>query len=350
MILEIGKVKVSNEKCVILAEAGVNHNCSLKMAETLISEAARAGADIIKFQTYKAEKLVVKKSPRFWNWDKELKKKGTQFDSYSRLDKFGPEEYLKLYKLCKKYNIEFMSTPFDEDAVDMLLNIGMKGFKVASCDITNLPLLKKVAKTKMPILLSTGASNLEEIKFAVNFIKKNGNNKICIMQCTLCYPTKPQDANLSAVKQLKQSFSKNIIGLSDHTLGVNIASASTLYGVRLIEKHFTYNKKLLVSADHPISIDAKELKILRKNVDELIMSIGNGKKEVLNCEKKTRKLARRSIVASTNISANQILTVDNLTCKRPGTGISPKNYYKIIGKRAKKNIVKDKIISKRDFV
>ena len=292
MILEIGKVKVSNNKCVILAEAGVNHNCSLKMAETLISEAAKAGADIIKFQTYKAEKLVVKKSPRFWNWDKELKKKGTQFDSYSRLDKFGPSEYLKLYKLCKKYNIEFMSTPFDEDAVDMLLNIGMKGFKVASCDITNLPLLKKVAKTKMPILLSTGASNLEEVKFAVNFIKKNGNNKICIMQCTLCYPTKPQDANLSAITQLKESFSKHIIGLSDHTLGVNIASASTLYGVRLIEKHFTYNKKLLVSADHPISIDAKELKILRRNVDELMMSLGSGKKEVLNCEKKTRKLIK----------------------------------------------------------
>ena len=231
----------------------------------------------------------------------------------------------------------------------MLLNIGMKGFKVASCDITNLPLLKKVAKTKMPILLSTGASNLEEVKFAVNFIKKNGNNKICIMQCTLCYPTKPQDANLSAITQLKESFSKHIIGLSDHTLGVNIASASTLYGVRLIEKHFTYNKKLLVSADHPISIDAKELKILRRNVDELMMSLGSGKKEVLNCEKKTRKLARRSIVASRNISVNQILTKDNLTCKRPGSGISPKNYYKIIGKRAKKNIVKDKIISKRDF-
>lgn len=349
MNLQIGKVKISNDRCVIIAEAGVNHNCSLKMAETLISEASKAGADIIKFQTYKADKLVIKQSPRFWSWDKEIKKNGTQYDSYSRLDKFGPTEYLKLFKLCKKYNIEFMSTPFDEDAVDMLLKIGMKGFKIASCDITNLPLLKKVAKTKMPILLSTGASNLEEIKSAVNFIKENGNSKICIMQCTLCYPTQPKDANLSAIQEIRKNFPKNIIGLSDHTLGINIASASTLYGVRVIEKHFTYNKKLLVSADHPISIDTKELKQLKKNVDELVLAIGSGKKEVLVCEKKTRKLARRSIVSSKNISAREVLTSKNLTCKRPGIGISPINFYKIVGKKAKKNIKIEKIISNRDF-
>jgi sialic acid synthase SpsE len=231
----------------------------------------------------------------------------------------------------------------------MLLNIGMKGFKIASCDITNLPLLEKIAKTKMPILLSTGASDLKEIKFAVNYIQNSGNKKICIMQCTLCYPTQPKDANLSAIIEIKNTFKNNVIGLSDHTLGINIASASTLYGVRVIEKHFTYNKKLLVSADHPISIDAKELRLLRKNVDELILSIGSGNKKVLNCEKKTRKLARRSIVTSEDIYTNQILTSSNLTCKRPGTGISPYSYYKIIGKRAKKNILKDKIISKKDF-
>ena len=350
MSLKIGKVKISNNRCVIMAEAGVNHNCSLRMAETLISEASKAGADIIKFQTYKAAKLVIKKSPRFWSWDKEIKKNGTQYDSYSRLDKFGPVEYLKLFKLCKKYNIEFMSTPFDEDAVDMLLKIGMKGFKIASCDITNLPLLKKVAKTKMPILLSTGASNLEEIKSAVKFIEKNGNSKICIMQCTLCYPTQPKDANLSAIQEIKKNFTKNIIGLSDHTLGINIASASTLYGVRIIEKHFTYNKNLLVSADHPISIDAKELKLLRKNVDELIPAIGSGRKKVLNCEKKTRKLARRSIVSSENIFINQNLSTENLTCKRPGNGISPVNFYKIIGKRANKNITKDTLIKFKDLI
>ena len=349
MRLKIGKVEINQDRCVIIAEAGVNHNCNLKMAEKLIKDAAESGADIIKFQTYKAENLVIKQSPRFWKWDKEIKKNGTQYDSYSRLDKFGPEEYLKLYNLCKKYNIEFMSTPFDEEAVDMLDKIGMKGFKIASCDITNFPLLKKVALKNKPILLSTGASNLDEIKSAVKFINKNGNNKICIMQCTLCYPTHPKDANLRAVLKLKDCFKSNIIGFSDHTLGINIASASTLYGVRVIEKHFTYNKKLLISADHPISIDTKELKNLRNNVDELLISIGDGIKKVLKCEAKTRKYARRSIVAKKKIIKNQVFSENNLTFKRPGTGLSPILFYKLIGKKASKNLNKDKIISKKDF-
>tara|TARA_B110000027_G_scaffold132170_1_gene157815 strand:- start:3806 stop:4858 length:1053 start_codon:yes stop_codon:yes gene_type:complete len=349
MKLKIGKVEINQDRCVIIAEAGVNHNCSLKMAEKLIKDAAESGADIIKFQTYKAENLVIKQSPRFWKWDKEIKKNGTQYDSYSRLDKFGPEEYLKLYNLCKKYNIEFMSTPFDEEAVDMLDKIGMKGFKIASCDITNFSLLKKVALKNKPILLSTGASNLDEIKSAVKFINKNGNNKICIMQCTLCYPTHPKDANLSAVLKLKDSFKSNIIGFSDHTLGINIASASTLYGVRVIEKHFTYNKKLLISADHPISIDTKELKNLRNNVDELLISIGDGIKKVLKCEAKTRKYARRSIVAKKNIIKNEVFSENNLSCKRPGTGLSPTLFFKLVGKKASKNLNKDKIISKKDF-
>ena len=349
MRLKIGKVEINQDRCVIIAEAGVNHNCNLKMAEKLIKDAAESGADIIKFQTYKAENLVIKQSPRFWKWDKEIKKNGTQFDSYSRLDKFGPEEYLKLYNLCKKYNIEFMSTPFDEEAVDMLDKIGMQGFKIASCDITNFPLLKKVALKNKPILLSTGASNLDEIKSAVKFINKNGNNKICIMQCTLCYPTHPKDANLSTVLKLKDCFKSNIIGLSDHTLGINIASASTLYGVRVIEKHFTYNKKLLISADHPISIDTKELKNLRNNVDELLISIGDGIKKVLKCEAKTRKYARRSIIAKRKIIKNEVFSENNLTFKRPGTGLSPKLFFKLVGKKASKNLNKDKIISERDF-
>lgn len=349
MNFKIGKVKINNNRCTIIAEAGVNHNCSLKMAKILIKEAAKAGADIIKFQTYKAEKLVIKKSPRFWKWDKEIKKNGTQYDSYSRLDKFGPEEYVKLFKLCEKYKIEFMSTPFDEDAVDMLDKIGMKGFKIASCDITNFPLLKKIALKKKPILLSTGASNLDEIKSAVKFLNENGNENICIMQCTLCYPTSPKDANLSAINHIKNNFKKNIIGLSDHTLGINIASASTLYGVRVIEKHFTYNKNLRISADHPISINAKELSELRKNVDELILSLGSGKKTVLKCESTTRKYARRSIVAKQHIKKGETFSNNNLILKRPGTGMPPKKIFELIGMKARKNILKDKIILKTDF-
>ena len=296
MNLSIGRVRISKKKVVIIAEAGVNHNGSMRLAEKLIKEAKQNGADIIKFQTYKAHKLVVKKSPRFWSWKGEKKAKGTQYDSYSILDSFNEKEYQKLFALCKKYKIEFMSTPFDTDSVKMLVRIGVKGFKIASCDINNYELLESVAKTKLPILLSTGASELKEISDAINFLKKNGNSKICIMHCTLCYPTKYKDANLSALIELNKKFPNYILGLSDHTIGTIASSASILLGTRVIEKHFTINKKLKKSADHWLSIDPKELKKLREDSDNLIKCTGITKKKVLKCEIKTRLLARRSIV------------------------------------------------------
>ena len=346
---KIGKVNFNKNRCVIVAEAGVNHNCNIKMAENLILEAKKSGADIIKFQTYKADKLTIKKSPRFWNWDGEKIKNGTQYDSYSSLDKFEKSDYLKLKRLCDKYDIEFMSTPFDEESVDMLCNIGIKGFKIASCDITNFPLLKKIAKTKLPILLSTGASNIKEIHKAVRYIESFGNKKICVMHCTLCYPTKPEDANLSALVEIKKKFKQYLIGLSDHTLGILISSASILYGVRVIEKHFTYNKKLKKSADHAISINSKELHNLRNNVDEVMASIGTGRKEVLKCEAGTRKYARRSVVAKNHMKKNHIIKYEDLITKRPGTGVSPVYINKFIGKKVNRNIKQDHILSFKDI-
>ena len=341
---KIGKVSFSDKRCVIIAEAGVNHNGSLKIAERLIKQAKLAGADIIKFQTYKAEKLVVKKSPRFWTWSGENKKNGTQYDSYNRLDSFNEKEYRQLIRLCKKNKIEFMSTPFDEEAVEMLYKIGVKGFKIASCDINNYPLLSKVAKTKLPVLLSTGASTINEIKEAVKFLKKKGCRNICIMQCTLCYPTTAKDVNLSVLLELKKIFPSNLIGFSDHTLGINIPSSSVLYGVRAIEKHFTINKKLKKSADHWLSINPKELKTLRDNVDELLCAEGKGTKKVLKCEAQTRKLARRSLVAKQYIKKGEKFTIKNIIPKRPGGGISPNYFYKILGKIAKKNFQYDEKI------
>ena len=200
----------------------------------------------------------------------------------------------------------------------------------------------------MPILLSTGASNITEIKEAVKFIKKY-NKKICIMHCTLCYPTQPRDANLSALIEINKNFKNYTLGLSDHSLGTNISSASVLYGVRVIEKHFTYNKKLLKSADHPISIDKNELKLLRKNVDELIQAIGFFKKEVLECENLTRRLARRSLVSLKYVKKNELLSFDNVGAKRPGTGISPNKFKSVIGKRARFNIKEDALIKLKDI-
>jgi sialic acid synthase SpsE len=277
-MFRIGKVEFKKNKTVIIAEAGVNHNGKLKFGKRLIDEAKKAGADIIKFQTYKAKKLTTKNAPRFWNWQGELKKNGTQYDSYSNLDSFNKNEYRQLINYCKKKKIEFLSTPFDEESANMLVEIGIKGFKVASSDITNHPFLEFLAKKKLPILLSTGASSINEIKEAVRVINKSGNKKILVMQCTLCYPTKPQDANLLAINDIKRNFPKYLVGLSDHTLGIEIASASVLYGVSAIEKHFTFNKKLLKSADHWLSIDPGELKKLVENVRTINLSMGNGKK------------------------------------------------------------------------
>ena len=216
-----------------------------------------------------------------------------------------------------------MSTPFDEDSVEMLYELGVKGFKVASCDLNNFPLLEKISKTKLPILLSTGASNIDEIIKTVKFIENKGSNKICIMQCTLCYPTKAIDANISAVNQLRKIFSKYLIGLSDHTLGINIASASVLSGVRVIEKHFTINKSLKKSADHWMSINPAELKKLRDNTYEILKAIGCGTKKVLDCEKNTRLLSRRSLVAKFKIYKGENITRLNVIPKRPSTGIPP---------------------------
>jgi len=348
-MFRIGKIEFKKNKTVIIAEAGVNHNGKLKFGKRLIDEAKKAGADIIKFQTYKAKKLTTKNAPRFWNWQGELKKNGTQYDSYSNLDSFTKNEYRQLINYCKKKKIEFLSTPFDEESANMLVEIGMKGFKVASSDITNHPFLEFLAKKKLPILLSSGASSINEIKEAVRIINKNGNKKILIMQCTLCYPTKPQDANLLAINDIKRNFPKYLVGLSDHTLGIEIASASVLYGVSAIEKHFTFNKKLLKSADHWLSIDPGELKKLVENVRTINLSMGNGKKIALKCENQARKFARRSIVANKKITKGEVLTKNKICFKRPGTGISPSLLKKVLGKRAKKEITYDKLITFKDL-
>ncbi len=335
---KIGNIQFNRKKCIIIAEAGVNHNGSMKLAERLIVKAKEAGADIIKFQTYKAENLVVKKSPRFWNWKGERKKSGTQYDSYKNLDSFNKEQYQQLYKLCKKNNIEFMSTPFDIGAVKMLNKIGMKGFKVASCDLNNYPLLEEIAKTKKPILLSTGASNLSEIKKTVKFLEKKNVKKLCIMQCTLSYPTEKKDANLSVLLKFKKEFKNYLIGLSDHTLGVNVPISSVMLGSRVIEKHFTVDKKLKKSADHWLSVNPKELNQIRIGVDELVSAYGNGVKKILKSEKKARKFARRSIVAKSTILKNETLTKYNITQKRPGDGLEPSRVQEVLGKKAKKKI------------
>jgi len=349
MEFSIGSVTFSEERTVIIAEAGVNHLGRMDYAENLVAAAKNGGADIIKFQTYKAEKLTTQNAPRFWDWEGECKADGSQYESYSLLDSFGPEQYRQLMRMCKDYEIEFLSTPFDNEAVDMLVDLGMKGFKVASCDVTNIPLLTHIARKGLPVLLSTGASSLDEVAAAVKTLEDNGTRDICVMHCTLCYPTEPQNANLPFINTLKERFPSYIIGFSDHTLGTTVAAGSVIYGVRAIEKHFTFDKTLPYSADHWLSLDEADLRKLVEEVRTLELASKAHGNEVLECENRARQFARRSIVAARPIASGTVLTMEHLAFKRPGTGISPDKVASVVGKVAAKDLEADHIIAPEDI-
>lgn len=344
-MFKVGRIEVGGKKTVIIAEAGVNHLKDFNIAIELIRTASEAGADILKFQTYSANKLTTKDSPRFWNWSGERNPKGSQYDSYKILETPDKEFTKFLIKTCHEYGVEFMSTPFDNDAVDMLYMLGCGAFKIASGDITNFPLLRKVAEKKLPIFLSTGASTIAEIETAINIIKTiNIYADICIMHCVLCYPTRETDANLGAIIDLKKNFPDYILGLSDHTIGPEIPAASILYGVKAIEKHYTYDKSLPDSADHWLSIDQKGLYEMIRMVRKYENAIGLPKKGLLKCEELTRANARRSLVSNGKILKGDKFSLNNLIPKRPGYGISPDQIDNIIGLTCTTNLEDDNII------
>lgn len=338
-------------KPFIIAEAGVNYYDIAKKedielieaAKLMIKEVADAGADAIKFQTYKAEKLASKDSPVYWDTAKESTK--SQYELFKKYDKFREEEYKELAKCSKENNIIFMSTPFDENAVDFLNEL-MPVFKISSSDITNLPFLKYIAKKDKPIFLSTGASTIEEIKDAVNVIEKEGNSQIVIMHCILSYPTKYEDANLGMIKYLKKVFPKYLIGYSDHVVpdpDMLVLTTAVLFGASVIEKHFTLDKTL-PGNDHYHSMDPRDLRKFIDNLELLEKIIGKEEKKPIESELTARKYARRSIVAKINIPKNTVITENMLTFKRPGTGINPKFLERVIGKKTKKDIKKDEIL------
>lgn len=344
----IGNVDFTDDRTVIIAEAGVNHLGRMDYAEELIKTAARSGADIVKFQTYKAAELTTKTAPRFWDWEGEHDDEGSQFDSYSILDSFEEEQYAELARMCNKYEIEFLSTPFDNGAVDLLVRVGAKGFKLASCDITNIPFLRYVAKQGLPILLSTGAATIDEIRTAVETIEAEGNSDICVMHCTLCYPTDPQDSNLRALAHIEAEFPGYSLGLSDHTLGTIVPAASVLYGARVIEKHYTFDKTLPDSADHWLSLDEAELTRLVEDVRTLELALGDGIKRTLDCEQLTRSNARRSVVAAGPIAAGAVLREEDLALKRPGTGLPPVAFYDLVGMTTTRAIDPDELLELAD--
>lgn len=338
----------------IIAEVGVNHECSISKAKKMIFSAAQAGASAVKFQYYKAEKITSKKSPAYWDLNKE--KTTSQFKLFKKYDKFTKSDYINLSKYCKKLKIDFMCTPFDLEAVVFLKKL-VKYFKISSSDITNYPLLLAVAKTKKPIILSTGASNINEIKSSVSFLKQNGlkDSKIAILHCILSYPTKDADANLQIINLLKKKFPKNYIGYSDHTMpdyGMTSLVSAFLKGAIILEKHYTYNKKLKGN-DHYHSMDKYDLEKLNfilNQIKKKSKSKISDDREILSCEKKSRKYARRSLYSKGQINIGDEFNSSNVIAKRPGYGISPIFFKKLIGKKSKVFIDDDELISFKKHV
>ena len=347
--IKIGNRTISNNLMpYVITEVGVNHEGSLNKAKDLIELAHSGGADAVKFQTYKAETLASRNSPSYWDLNKEPTT--SQYELFKKYDHFGEKEYEILAEHCQKTGIDFLSTPFDDRAVDFLAPM-MPCFKIASADITNFPLIRRVASKGKPVVLSTGASTLAEIEMAVTELEKWGCSSIALLHCVLNYPTPYEDAHLNMILGLKRAFPEYVIGYSDHTMpGKNmlILLAAYLKGARIIEKHFTYNK-LLPGNDHYHAMDVEDLKYFKENLEILRKAEGRIHKGPLPSEEKARNNARRSIVLKKAAKKNELLTEDALTCKRPAFGISPIHWDDVIGKNVVRNLEEDHIIKWHDL-
>lgn len=325
----------------IIAEAGVNHEGSMELARRLIDEAAEGGAHAIKFQTYKAETIASKDSPYYWDITKEPTR--SQFELFKKYDKFWKNEYEALKLHCDKAGIEFMSTPFDTDAADFLNDL-MPVFKISSSDITNLPFIEHQCRFGKPIILSTGSSYIWEVEQALETIARYGN-QVVLMHCILNYPTLDENANLGMLKHQMRHFPNTIPGYSDHTLPgeMEVLKIATIMGAAVLEKHFTHDKSL-PGNDHYHAMDKEDIKVFNKQMDFTFKVLGSFEKRPLESEEKSRANARRSLVAKRNIKAGTPVVFEDLTWKRPASGISPKDIQQLIGKVALKDITEDDVL------
>ena len=339
-----GRLIFSDSKPYVIAEIGVNHEGSLEQAKALIKLAKEGGADAAKFQSYKADTLASKDSPAYWDVSKEQTK--SQHELFKKYDSFEQKDYVDLYNYCKEVDIVFLSTPFDDEAIEFLDPI-VPFFKIASADITNTPFLKKIAKKGKPVLLSTGASTLSEIQSAVTVLEESNCDEIALLHCILNYPTPYPQAHLRMIKNLIDVFPSYIIGYSDHTLPDDAMSsliAAHLLGAVIIEKHFTHNK-LLPGNDHYHAMDTNDLKKFITLSNKIHISLGQySMKRPIETEEISRLNARRSIVLKKEIYKNEVLTEDHITYKRPGRGISPIHWDDVIGKKVIKNLAADEIL------
>ena len=328
-------------KTYVIAEAGVNHNGSYDLACRLAEKAKAAGSDCVKFQTFKPEHLVSRTA------QKAEYQKATTGNADSQLEmlralELSYSDFIHLKAHCEGIGITFLSTPFDLESLAFLDELGVPFWKIPSGEVTNLPYLLAIAKTKKPVVMSTGMCELEEIRAAVEVLKSNGTPEIKLLHCNTEYPTPFADVNLRAMDTLRREFGLEV-GYSDHTQGIEVPIAAVAMGATIIEKHFTLDKNM-EGPDHKASLEPRELAAMVSAIRNIEQAIGNGEKTASPSERKNRSIVRKSIVAKCSIQAGEIFTAENLTTKRPGTGIDPMNWFEVLGKAAPRNFEEDEVI------
>jgi N-acetylneuraminate synthase len=334
--IRVGNKEIGpNRPCFIIAEAGVNHNGDIALAMRLIDAAAEAGVDAVKFQTYIADHIVSPQAPKGEYQLSRTDVDESQLEMLMRLE-LPFSAFEKLFNYCQQCEILFLSTPFDEESADFLADLGVAAYKLSSGEITNTPFLAHMASYRRPMIVSTGMSNLNEVETAVRTIEDAGNHELILLHCVSNYPADPADVNLRAMDTLSEAFGYPV-GYSDHTLGIEVAIAAVALGACVIEKHFTLDRDL-PGPDHNASLEPSELEALVRGIRLVEASLGDGNKQPAGSEANTAAVARKSLVAATDISTGTKLTIEMIDIKRPGTGLAPGLRQDLIGRIARQDI------------
>lgn len=330
-------------KTVIIAEAGVNHNGDLELAKKLIDTAAEAGADLVKFQTFNANKLVTHSAKKAKYQSQTTDSFESQQSMLSRLE-LSEVAHQQLIDHCALRNIGFFSTGFDIESVELLVKLGQRHFKIPSGEITNLPYLRHIGRLGRSVIISTGMATLGEIESAIEVLEQAGTPRslLTVLHCTTEYPTPIAEVNLRAMQSIQAAFGVRV-GYSDHTQGIEVAIAAVALGATIIEKHFTLDREM-PGPDHKASLEPAELSSMVRAIRNIETALGDGIKRPTLSESRNKNVARKSLVANKNIKAGELFTIENLTAKRPGTGISPMRWDEFLGKKASRDFAADELI------
>lgn len=330
----------------IIAEAGDNHNGNLANALKLVDQAAKAGADCVKFQTFVTEEVISRYAEMAEYQKQNTGKTESQFDMVKKLE-LSFDEFRKIRAHCQKRGIVFLSTPFDLPSIAFLNEMDMPFFKIPSGEITNYPYLKAIAETHKDVVLSTGMCTMEEIREAIALLEGNGAGRITLLHCNTEYPTPFEDVNLKAMETMRAAFGKEV-GYSDHTLGIEVPIAAAAMGAVVIEKHFTLDRTM-EGPDHAASLEPKELSAMVRGIRHVEEALGDGIKQPTRSEQENIAVARKSIVARRSISRGEVFSEENLTVKRPGSGISPMHWFELLGREAERDFAEDELIVSSGF-